>query len=175
MDKPFKSIDQQINKLKNERGLLFENEQRDKQLLLNYGYYEIINGYKYHFMVDKNNDDAGFIQGITFEHIYQLFNYDRFLRTHVMSSLETLELSLRQAIAYTVAEQISANQNEYLSRRNYRTGHRQYLHSAHREMYPIDHLLRILRGITHANSEPFKHYREDHGNVPPWIIVKGRL
>ncbi len=172
MDKPFRSIDQQINKLKNERGLLFENEEWAKHLLLNYGYYEIINGYKYHFMVDTSNDDAGFIQGITFEHIYQLFNYDRFLRTQVMSSLETLELSLRQAIAYTVAEQISDDQNEYLSRRVYRTGHRQYIHSAHREMYPIDHLLHILNGITHANSEPFKHYREDHGNVPPWIVVK---
>lgn len=172
MDKPFKSIDQQINILKNDRGLLFENEEWTKHLLLSYGYYEIINGYKYHFMKDPDDDDAGFKQGITFEHIYQLFNFDRFLRTQVMSSLETLELSLRQAIAYTVAEQISDNQNEYLSRRMYRTGNCRYIHSAHRSMYPIDHLLHILNGITNADSEPFNHYRHDHGNVPPWIIVK---
>ena len=171
-DKPFNSIEQQINKLKNQRGLLFQNEQWASHLLLNYGYYEIINGYKYHFMKDKANDDAGFIEGTTFEHIYQLFNFDRFLRSQVMSALETFELSLRQSIAYTVSECISDKQDEYLSRRRYRTGRRQYIHSAHRELYPIDHLLNILNGITHANSEPFKHYREDHGNVPPWIIVK---
>ena len=171
-DRPFKTIYQQTEKLKNERGLLFENEQWAKKLLLHYGYYEIINGYKYHFMIDKNNDDAGFAPGTTFEHIYQLFNYDRFLRAQVMSALETFELSLRQSIAYTIAEQISDDQHEYLQRKNYRVGTKQYIHSAHRKMYPVDHLLNILDGITHDNSEPFKHYRTGHGNVPPWIIVK---
>lgn len=171
-DKPFRTIDQQIEKLKSKRGLVFANEQWAKNMLLYYGYYEIINGYKYHFMIDKNDDDAGFVQGATFEHIYQLFNYDRFLRSQVMSALETFELSLRQAIAYTVAEQISDDQDEYLQRKNYRVGVKQYIHSAHKSMYPIDHLLDILKGITYEKSEPFNHYRKDHGNVPPWIIVK---
>lgn len=171
-EKPFRSIDQQVNKLKIERGLLFENEEWDKQLLLSYGYYEIINGYKFHFMKDPTNDDAGFIDGTTFEHIYRLFSYDRFLRSQVMSALETFELSLRQALAYTIAEQISDKQDIYLSRKNYVTGKKQYNRSAQKSTYPIDHLLEILTKITYTTSEPFKHYREEHHNIPPWIIVK---
>ena len=172
MSKPFLNIDGQIRKLKVERGLNFQNEESAKVLLLRYGYYEIINGYKEHFMIDKNDDDKGFIPGTTFEHIFQLFTLDRNLRSIVMSSLETFELSLRQAVAYTVAEQISDNQNKYIKRECYRVGKRQYIHSAHKCMYPVDYLLNILKVITKANTEPFKHYREEHENIPPWIIVK---
>lgn len=172
MSKPFLDIDNQIRKLQIERGLSFQNEEFAKVLLLRYGYYEIINGYKEHFMIDNHDDDKGFIPGTTFEHIFQLFTLDRNLRSLVMSSLETFELSLRQAVAYTVAEKISDNQADYIKREHYRIGRRQYIQSAHRYMYPVDYLLNILRGITHADTEPFNHYREVYENIPPWIIVK---
>lgn len=29
-----------------------------------------------------------------------------------------------------------------------------------------------LKKITERNDQPFKYYREDQGNVPPWIVVK---
>lgn len=170
VDKPFLTIDQQINLLKN-RNLIIQNEQEAKRNLLSYGYYEIINGYKDPFLDDNSNNEK-FKDGITFEHIFNLFSCDRYLRTWTMSSLEIFESNLRQAVAYTIAEDFSYNQNEYLSRRNYRVGRRQYSRSTGREAYPVDILLNILRRITQSNSQPFKHYREDHHNIPPWIIVK---
>nr|WP_306808409.1 Abi family protein [Lactobacillus rodentium] len=155
-----------------ERGLLFQDKELAKKNLLSYGYYEIINGYKDCFL-DKSSESVDkFKSGITFEHIFQLFTLDRNLRSEVISAIEVFEANLRQAVAYTVAEQISENQEKYLDRRNYVTGKKQYNRSLHKKAYPIDALLAILTGITHANSEPYRHYREEHNNIPPWIIVK---
>ena len=76
-----------------------------------------------------------------------------------MSAIEIFEANLRQALAYTVAEQISEDQTIYLNRKNYVTGKKQYNKSLHKMVYPIDALLSILKGITHAKSEPYSHYR----------------
>lgn len=170
--KPFKTIDQQINILKS-RGLLIQNEEAAKNNLRRYGYYEIINGYKDCFL-DSSNDNKTetFKPNVTFEHIFALFTLDRNLRTQVMSALEIFESNLRQAVAYTVAEKYTELQSNYLKRSNYRTGKKQYYRSLGRKAYPIDVLLDVLKRVTHSNAEPFKHYRDNHGNIPPWIIVK---
>lgn len=71
--KPFKNIDEQINILTKERNLLISDIEDAKRKLSRYGYYEIVNGYKKHFMVDPSNDAKGFLEGVTFEHMYSLF------------------------------------------------------------------------------------------------------
>lgn len=169
--KPFLTIDKQIELLE-QRGLLFQNKEAAKKDLLSYGYYEIINGYKDCFLANPLDSEDKFKAGITFEHIFQLFTLDRKIRSEVMSAIEIFEANLRQALAYTVAEQISEDQTIYLNRKNYVTGKKQYNKSLHKMVYPIDALLSILKGITHAKSEPYSHYRNDHHNIPPWIIVK---
>lgn len=170
--KPFKTIDEQINILKS-RGLLIQNEEAAKDNLFRYGYYEIINGYKDYFLDDSKGKDTEFFKpNVTFEHIFALFTLDRNLRTQVMSALEIFESNLRQAVAYTISEKYTELQDNYLKRSNYRTGKKQYYRSLGRKAYPIDVLLDVLRRITYTNSEPFKHYRKKHGNIPPWIIVK---
>lgn len=156
-DKPFLTINKQIELLE-KRGLLFQDKEAAKNNLLSYGYYEIINGYKDCFLDNSLDEEDKFKSGITFEHIFQLFTLDRNIRSEVMSALETFEANLRQALAYTVAEQISEEQTKYLNRRNYATGKKQFNKSLHKEIYPIDALLHILKGITYANSEPYKHY-----------------
>lgn len=171
IDKPFMKIDDQIIQLKN-RNLLFQSEESAKLHLIRYGYYEIVNGYKYHFMKDKQNDAEGFVDGTTFEHVYALFDLDGNLREQVMSSLEIFESNLRQVIAYTVAEEISEDQNFYIKRWRYNVGKSYWNRRRHRRVYPIDDLLSTLNSITHAQTEPYKHYREDHNNIPPWIVVK---
>ena len=45
IEKPFKTVDEQISLLK-ERRLNFINLPAARQLLKEYGYYEIVNGYK---------------------------------------------------------------------------------------------------------------------------------
>lgn len=169
VDKPFKTTEQQIAILES-RHLLFHDKEIASKNLERYGYYEIINGYKDNFMVDPSDDEKGFKDNVSFDHIYQLFVVDQRLRAATIEALEYFESNLRQAVAYTVSKNISYNQNDYINRRNYKHGPR--FMRPNPCNYPVDKLMHTLTNITNRNDQPFKHYREDHGNVPPWIIVK---
>lgn len=169
IDKPFKTVKEQIEILKS-RNLLFHDEEAASKSLHRYGYYEIINGYKDNFMIDPTNDDEGFKPNVSFDQIYQLFVVDQNLRSATVESLEFFEANLRQVVAYVVSKYISCNQDEYIDRRKYNHGPRYRYNNGF--AYPVDKLMNTLKKITERNDQPFKHYREDHGNVPPWMVVK---
>lgn len=97
---------------------------------------------------------------------------DRNIRSRVMESLEIFESEFKQAVAYTVAEQISDDENQYILRYHYNTGKKYYNSHIQKSVYPVDDLLRQMKYICSAKTQPYKHYREQHGNVPPWILVK---
>ena len=39
--------------------------------------------------------------------------------------------------------------------------------------YKVDQLITKFKKIIYDDIEPMKHYRGYHGNVPPWIMLKG--
>lgn len=169
-DKPFKTIDEQMDLLES-RNLVFENKDTVRASLSRYGYYEIINGYKNKFLINENDDNDGFMPNVTFEHIYALYKLDKNIRGTVKNSLEDFELSFKQVLAYTIAEEYSDDDSIYTDPELYDVGelHRKRNYTE----TDRDRLLRKLSYITQSNEyEPYKHYREEHGNVPPWIAVK---
>lgn len=176
--KPFTNIDEQINILKN-RHLHFENEEKAKAKLRRYGYYEIINGYKSPFLIDPKDDKKGYKDKTTFEHIFALYILDKLIRISVLSSLEEFEQNFRQVMAYTIAEEISVEQKNYLAKSHYNTGR----YKTHKlpnndkvfkeKVSDRDGTLALLNKITKLNTQPFKHYREKYNNIPPWILAKG--
>lgn len=171
--KPFKTIEEQIKILK-KRNLIIANEESAKISLQRYGYYEVINGYKNHFMV-SNDDEDGFKPGITFEHIARLQQFDRSIRFAVINSLELFEENLRQAVAYVISKNISDQQDVYINRKNYNTGHKYIKYGrggSTQERWPIDDTIKIMNKVTQSIKQPVKHYRERYANVPPWILVK---
>lgn len=168
-EKPFKTIDEQINILKS-RGLIFENEDAAKNSLKQYGYYEIINGYKTPFL--KEGSSEQFNSTATFEHIFALYKLDKTIATHVLSSLEQFEQTFKQSIAYVIAENISVEYSSYVAKSHYNTGKTKFIKkgiaTSEREF-----LLKKLNKTYNSKANPIKYYREKYGNVPPWIIVKG--
>lgn len=78
MDKPFKSITEQIAILES-RGLKCDNDTR--LVLEREGYYPVVNGYKDLFL-DQREDSCQevFAKGTKFTDIYRLFEFDRTLR-----------------------------------------------------------------------------------------------
>jgi len=184
-DKPFKTIDEQMELLKS-RNLTFENPETVKSSLIKYGYYEIINGYKDNFLINPKDDSKGFKDGVTFEHILALYKLDKNIRAAVKNALEEFELSFKQILAYTIAEEYSDSDSRYTAVSHYNTGksHIKYKRgrSSRNKQGKIvkendrDRLLKKIKYITkHNDYQPFKHYREDHHNVPPWIAVKGLM
>lgn len=131
-DKPFKSIDEQIRILKVERKLTINNVEAAKDILQRYGYYEIINGYKTPFLNDPSDDNKGYKDNATFEHIFDLYKLDRDIRKDLLQSLEYFEQTFKQALAYSVAKIISDNQTRYTAQSHYNTGR---THHNHRRIY----------------------------------------
>lgn len=172
-NKPFKTITQQIAILRDQRHLIFLNEESARQSLMRYGYYEIINGYKDNFMVDSQDDTKGFVSGATFEHIYALFSLDRKLSEAVLSGLADVEATLKTAIAYTIGATIGVDQNLYTDKSIYAIGD---LHKKKKQdgtqVSDRDILLRTFKRTLNSKEQPFSHYRNDLGNIPPWIMVK---
>ncbi|MFV8064949.1 Abi family protein [Streptococcus pluranimalium] len=167
--KPFTNINQQINILKS-RNLIFKDESRARQLLLRYGYYEIINGYKNSFL-DLSNKTEKFLPDTTFEHLYSLYDLDKDIRKIVMQATLEIELTLRTAIAYTIAEDFGVSREDYLKLRNFRQGEIAFLSDGTRTN-ERNILLHHLSTIHKRNIEPLIHYRTKHGHIPPWILLK---
>lgn len=170
--KPFKKIDEQIDILES-RGLHFENESAARKLLMQYGYYEIVNGYN-KFLLENEEQ---FKKNEKFEHLFSIYRLDHDLQNAVLQSTLEVECLLKTALSYFIAKEYGHDERTYLKRTNYKSGNR--IHSANKknqeghDVFEIDLSLRKFKKIIHDNIEPFRHYREDHGHVPPWILFKG--
>ena len=73
MQKIFLNYDQQIEKLKNEKNLLIDNEEYAKEILKQTSYYSLIGGYKDIF---KNPTTKKYKDGTRFEDIVELYYFD---------------------------------------------------------------------------------------------------
>lgn len=164
--KPFKTFEEQLTILKS-RNLKFLDEESAIKILSTFGYYEIVNGYK-DSILDKNSEPEKFIDGATFEQLFSLFRMDKIISEAVSETMHALELHLRTAFSYTIAELYSSDVTVYLTRENYERGNDKFKKQSERSQ-----LLYKLEKIKRDKTQPFKHYREIHGNIPPWILLKG--
>ena len=80
MDKPFKTIEEQVELLE-ARGVATDDG--TPEVLLREGYYSVVNGYKAPF-IDKEKSESAkddrYLPGTSFADIYALFMFDRELR-----------------------------------------------------------------------------------------------
>lgn len=171
-DKPFKTIKEQIQILKN-RNLIFLNEETAKNALSRYGYYEIINGYKDHFLNEKGNDELGFKTGTTFEHIYALYSLDKDISRDLLKALEDFEQTFKQSLAYVISENISEIDSSYCAVSHFNTGKTYGRDRRGNLKCDRARLLKRFDKIKRTDNEPFHHYSANHNNIPPWIMVKG--
>ena len=104
MEKPFKSIEEQIN-LMHKRGLSTDAD--TPGILMREGYYSIVNGYKDPFLDSDATRAAGddrFAEGTSFNDVYNLFCFDRDLREVTFKHLMQVEAVVRTVCSYTFAE-----------------------------------------------------------------------
>lgn len=166
--KPFMTISQQITLLRS-RGLEFENEVRAIERIASDGYYEIINGYQEPFLDSKDH----FHKGTTFEEIYSLYFTDSRIRISVIDSLIYFENTLKQHLAYLLSEKHTEIFENYVSEDVFRIGKKlKHPNPKKSLIHDRDVLFRKFGFIKNSDYEPFKNYRENHGNIPPWILFK---
>lgn len=162
----YTTTEQQIQKLKLQL-LSFENEKLAAQILQIYGYYNIINGYRDPYII-REYGAKKYCPDVTFEQIFALFILDHEIRDAVLLSMIDLEEHLRAVVADIIAEDFGSDYTKYLEKNNYRD--RFVSNPKFRRNKILDGMRKTAESST---TQPIKYYREQHGIVPPWILLKG--
>ena len=161
MRKVFRTLDEQIDILKN-RGLIIFDEEKAKSILLKENYF-FISGYRHFFESSKDK----FIKGTTFEELYGIFIFDRKLRNIFFKNLLVIENNVKSIMSYELSQVYGANDKEYLLPKNYSNDPMQ-VRQVHDVLNKMNRQIRI-NGSTHTATY---HYITNYGYVPMWILVK---
>lgn len=164
MTKPFLSFKAQLNKLENEKGLIISNHAYAEKKLHEIGYFGLIGGYKGPF---KNPTTRKYRNGVTFEDIVALYEFDENLRELFLKYILHLERHIRSLLSYYFTEKYGEQQSHYLNPANYILDYKYQL--------DVAKLINILNTLATKNSDyPYiNHQRSAYNNVPLWVLVNG--
>jgi len=169
--KEFKTVEEQIELLKS-RGMIFENEEYAKEILLTNNYYNIINGYKNLFIIDKTDN---YKNGTKFEEVYSLYDFDRQLRSIFLEYILKIENSLRTLVAYHFSK--NHGNDNYLILNNFDIYNQNQNVNNELKEKRIKHIQSLIGNVNKkiANSittTPYiNHYIINYGFVPLWVLV----
>jgi abortive infection bacteriophage resistance protein len=106
-DKKPLTYKEQLNKLI-ERGLIIEDEEEALNLISHINYYHL-EAYWYSFyQKNEENKEHVFCPGVTFNNIWNIYTFDRKLRSLFVKALERIEISFRTQFVYYVSHGASA-------------------------------------------------------------------
>lgn len=164
MPKPFLTYVQQIDKLKNEKNLIIEDEGYATEMLKQIGYFKLIGGYKHLF---KNKTTKKFKDNTRFEDIVQLYMFDEMLRELNLKYILKAEQQLKSLISYYFCDRYGDSQTAYLTKTNYD-------YTTPKNKRDIDKLVKLLNDnyISHNTDYPYiNHTKAKHGNLPLWVLI----
>lgn len=159
-DKPFLTLDQQIELLK-KRGLIIVDDNRAKYFISTLSYYDLINGYKSVFMNDKDT----FKPNTGIEEIY-IFSYiDKGLQAITMKYSLMVETLFKTRLAHVISSNLGVHQDDYLHTRHYKQKVKNLT------FVKVKQEINRQLDITYA-KQPTKYYLKHHNHVPAWILFK---
>ncbi|HHY43170.1 MAG TPA: hypothetical protein GX514_10070, partial [Thermoanaerobacterales bacterium] len=152
--KPPSTIQQQIELLKR-RNLIIEDEEFAKHVLTHVSYYRL-SGYS---LTLRRNDI--FYPGVTFNTIYEIYEFDKKLRYLLLDLVEIVEISFRTHIGYHLAHKygpLCYTDSKYFEK----------------EVYHKEFLSDLQKEIERNKQELFvKHHIEKYGGkFPIWVAVE---
>lgn len=171
--RPFKTIDEQIEKLE-KRGIHFLDKSEDARFLLREGYYTVINGYKDVFIDREATNLAGddrYPQGLPFEYFKFLYTFDTLLRRNAMSVLLDAESAMKTCAVYAFCDK-HRKPDAYLDPSNYCD--MATYHDSKNYTRGLIRLLSTMQGIrdNKHHKQYIKHYTQLDSNLPLWVAAK---
>lgn len=167
--KPFKTLNQQLVILR-KRGLT-DAHSNAKRALEQSGYYSLINGYKWMFLVKDSNGvivkPERFKEGTTFKEIKSLYDFDFELRSILYRALLKYENMLGTEIAYRFSEKYPED-HSYLAMDN-------FARNPEKVASVVGTISALSSTVTKHSKKhgknAIKHYVNRHGHVPLWVLV----
>ena len=151
------------------------NGSRHKKILEKENYYNIINGYKDLFL-DKTytGNDEKYINGSSFNEIYELYLFDRELRMYFMRYILEIENNIKSVLSHKFSKEYG--HDNYLKIKNFNTSLRpNERKTAAQKVGEVSELIsRIQSEISRQlqkNNSMISHSMLDYGYVPLWVLV----
>lgn len=159
--KEFKTYQEQIEILKS-RGIKFnsiDDELNAVNILKEFGYYNLINGYKEMFI---DYDDI-YLPNTKLTEIRNLYIFDRKLREIFLKYILQVEVTLKSHISYTFS-QLYGHEN-YLVYNNFDTT----LRDSYSKITKL--IAKIQNEISNKSNDPsISHYLVKYGYIPLWVL-----
>lgn len=171
-DKPFKTIDEQIELLKS-RNLIVYNDDFARKALSTVSYYDLINGYQETMM-----DNGKFKPNISLEYLFAFHIFDKDFQNVIFKNSILIENIFKTKIAYVLAQNLGVDIDEYLDDKEYLPFFKTLVFfKLKKEFYKIymreNHTTHNwLPKKTDNIQQPTRHYVEHHNHIPPWIIMR---
>ena len=154
MKKPT-TYEQQLDNLRS-RGLIINDKEFCLKTLRATNYYRLTA-----YLLPFRKADHTYFDGVTFERIWKIYEFDRELRVLLFSIIEEIELYLRAQISYYHAHTYGAT--GYLCPENYdgKHNHEKFMEIVSDSIY------------AHRNTPIVKHHNKEYGGIfPIWVIVE---
>lgn len=162
MKRYFKTIDQQIDILKT-RGLIINDENKAKEILLHYNYYKVINGTIMFF--NQSKYPYKYERGTTFKEIEAVHVFDKEIKKIFLNSILDIERHLRSIISYTFMEH-HPEANSYLNPDNFNND-RSLIDA---NIYSMSKTIENFEEEVNYNKS-IKYYYEKYNHVPLWFLI----
>lgn len=164
--KEYKTFNQQLMILRS-RGMIVPKDGSPKRFLEQENYYNVINGYKDLFLCKDSQGNVSvpekYLPTTHFDELKALFLFDRELRFLFLKYLLIFENSFKTAISHEFSKKYP-KANSHLDIANYRDDNPK----------SVLKQISILTNTIHDNVDKqgaIKHYIEEHGSVPLWVLV----
>ena len=169
MEKPFRTIDEQIDILRS-RGMVIDNIEAAQKALESISYYRL-SGYSYPFrQYDKESRTRSdqFSPKTNLEQVLALYRFDERLRTTTFQELSRIEVGLRALIGYTLGKD-----HPYLHLASSRLGPSGFDKENKHETKKYRKWIYSYEISLKRSQEDFiRHYRDEYnGKLPIWVAV----
>lgn len=159
----FKTLDEQIEILKS-KGLIIIDEQKAMEILFRENYF-FINGYRHLFM--RSYKEGNFIKGTTFDELYAMFQFDRYIRNIMFKYILVIENNVKSIISYQLSRKYGYKEKEYLNPKNFTQDNLKT-----RQVHDVINKMKRQIRVNGAKHTATMHYINNYGYIPLWILVK---
>lgn len=167
MDIKATDINQQLQIL-SDRNIVLSGNSRD--ILLQYGYYNLINGYKDAFLdmeeSVKHHSDY-YKDGTTLNQIVALYRFDDSLRRNLLSCITIIETQMKSLISLHFSLTYGTNHWSYLTPNSFTKDQKQTRH--------VNHLISTLnkninKFSTKKPHPAICHFVKKYNQIPLWVL-----
>lgn len=164
--KEYKTFNQQLVILR-KIGLIVPKDGRPKRFLEQENYYNVINGYKDLFLQKDSSgnplDPELYLPNTHFNELKALFLFDRELRILFLKYILIFENSFKTVLSHEFSKKYP-KPNSYLEIKNYVDD------NPKKVLQQISILTKTIHDKVDKDGA-IKHYIEEHGAVPLWVLV----